>query len=118
MELKLSQQKQDRTIFSLRTKVLLLQIRFDNFLAEKKVGLQWLDFSLAFEKQLVRNRNFSAKRLLGFKKFVQYSRRLYRLVGDPNVEQADLIGVESELLDEAVVRARKWLLNKIRALKK
>ncbi|MEM9920109.1 MAG: hypothetical protein AAF990_18580 [Bacteroidota bacterium] len=118
LELKLSQQKQDRTIFSLRTKVLLLQIRFDNFLAEKKVGLQWLDFSLAFEKQLVRNRNFSAKRLQGFKKFVQYSRRLYRLVGDPNVEQADLIGIESELLDEAVVRARKWLLNKIRALKK
>ncbi len=117
LEIKLSQWRSGLNSFSIRAKVLLIQMRFDHFVENKNKDYQLIDFSLAFEKQISRDQNFSRKRLQSIKRFVQFVRKLYKLASHPDFSTEQMNGMEKALLSDGDIRAREWLLQKIEQLK-
>ena len=73
LEVALTQRRQDHTTFSIRSRILLLQMYFDAFLEDQSQPPTFLlDYSYAFEKQLRRNKSFPPKNKTAIQKTIQY----------------------------------------------
>lgn len=103
-----------KNTFSIRTRVLLMQMWFEDYFSGKeKDGNFMLYFCEAFSLQLKRSKLYSPERLAALRAFIKYSRTLIRLKMRNRLHTNKLEEIRAAV--EAVPRmpARAWLMQQL-----
>ncbi len=118
LNISLTQHRRKNTSFSIRAKILLLQIRFDEFIDSAiKSDFFLLDFMAAFEKQINRDKVFSKIKNDAIKNLIQFSRKLFLEIKKPELNQKNIKKLKQEILAHENIRAKNWLINKFQNIR-
>ena len=117
LELTLHQRGNDLTTFSVRSRILLLQMYFEEL---RDPGTRDANFLLArceaFAKLVRRKRSFPEKNRTAILRTLRYLRKLVSLTGPLRVDQKEVAKVRAALAEEPRLHARDWLLERLKEL--
>ena len=117
LELTLHQRGNDLTTFSVRSRILLLQMYFEEL---RDPGARDANFLLArceaFAKLVRRKRSFPEKNRTAILRTLRYLRKLVSLTGPLRVDQKEVAKVRVALEEEPRLHARDWLLERLKEL--
>jgi|GEM_PF-6448051 len=112
--LKLQQIGSIKNTFTIRTRVLLIQMWLEDFFSKKEQdGSFMLYFCDAFSLQLKRSKLYGPKRLAAIRIFIKYSRTLIRFKMRNRLEKDKLMKLRAEILAVPEMQAKQWLLEQI-----
>jgi ASC-1-like (ASCH) protein len=100
----------------LRVRSLKLRIRFDAFISTKEALDDVLDEARSFERYLKKRKTYSASKRKSYLHFISYTRRLAKLVNQPDRDMGNVSSFMAELLSDETCVLRHWLLEKAEAL--
>ncbi len=117
LELALHQRGNDLTTFSVRSRILLLQLYFEDFLNQEGQDINFLlARSEAFGKQLRRKRSFPQKNRTAILRMLYYLRKLAGLVSISPMDMEGLAKLKAAMLQEPQLHSQGWLLKKVEEL--
>lgn len=102
--------RQMKSTFAVRTRVLTIQIWFEDFIGEKEDDIRFvLHLCEAFRLQLTRTKLYSPERLAAYRRFVKYTRQLIQLKYNNRIAPSKLRLKKKAISEEEAVQAKDWL---------
>lgn len=113
--LQLQQMGSIHNTFIVRTRILLIQMWFEDFFSgRERDGNFMLYFCDAFNLQLKRSKLYSEDRLAGMRAFIKYTRTLIRLKMRNRLEKDKLKEMKVLIEQRTLMPAKDWLLGQIK----
>ncbi len=103
-------------LYNLQGRMILLQSNFDLCRKDRTYEEPFLDYCLALEKFIRRDKIFSDSRKRAYLNFIKITQKLGGLVISNNITTSTLQPIKNMLAKEEKIQARRWLMHKIKEL--